>query len=654
MSTLKNELFDEILQARQRVYAVGTPTPLQELCLPGVKATIYAKREDLGPIKAYKWRGAYNCMAKLTPEQRARGVVAASAGNHGQGVALAARRLQCKAHIFMPRSTPEVKQNAVRMHGGEAVEIVLTGDSYDAASHAAHEFAEANGLTFVHPYDHLYTMGGQGTLADEVVMSGKGPFDRVYLQIGGGGLAAACACWFKRFWPECKCIGVEGVSQASMKLAVESGERKTLPYVDVFCDGTAVRTAGELTYELCKELLDDYVTVTNEEVCKAIRSLWNSIRVITEPSGSMGMAALMQDQGTLADEVVMSGKGPFDRVYLQIGGGGLAAACACWFKRFWPECKCIGVEGVSQASMKLAVESGERKTLPYVDVFCDGTAVRTAGELTYELCKELLDDYVTVTNEEVCKAIRSLWNSIRVITEPSGSMGMAALMQDWQKGNIKEGEKCLVVLSGANMDFAQMGVVASRAGVQETNRRERFLQIPMQTKRGQILKYLESIPHGVQLTDVQYGRLAADIQYPVFGVLASDEQFAEIDRVLAEKGLKAKDVTNHDDVRFRMISYDRGRLRHPVFFVIEFPERPGAFTEFMRVIGEYAHLCYFNYRYSGEQVGRALVGMEFDTKEDRDMCREKAKQLLGTTIQGLHELPDDVRHRVLDIVSPAN
>lgn len=519
MSTLKNELFDEILQARQRVYAVGTPTPLQELSLPGVKATIYAKREDLGPIKAYKWRGAYNCMAKLTPEQRARGVVAASAGNHGQGVALAARRLQCKAHIFMPRSTPEVKQNAVRMHGGEAVEIVLTGDSYDAASHAAHEFAEANGLTFVHPYDHLYTMGGQGTLADEVVMSGKGPFDRVYLQIGGGGLAAACACWFKRFWPECKCIGVEGVSQASMKLAVESGERKTLPYVDVFCDGTAVRTAGELTYELCKELLDDYVTVTNEEVCKAIRSLWNSIRVITEPSGSMGMAALMQD---------------------------------------------------------------------------------------------------------------------------------------WQKGNIKEGEKCLVVLSGANMDFAQMGVVASRAGVQETNRRERFLQIPMQTKRGQILKYLESIPHGVQLTDVQYGRLAADIQYPVFGVLASDEQFAEIDRVLAEKGLKAKDVTNHDDVRFRMISYDRGRLRHPVFFVIEFPERPGAFTEFMRVIGEYAHLCYFNYRYSGEHVGRALVGMEFDTKEDRDMCREKAKQLLGTTIQGLHELPDDVRHRVLDIVSPAN
>ena len=196
MSALKDQLFEEILQARQRVYAVGEPTPLQRLNLPGVDAVVYAKREDLGPIKAYKWRGAYNCMCKLTPEQLAGGVVAASAGNHGQGVALAARRLGSKAHIFMPRSTPAVKQNAVKSHGGDNVEIVLVGDSYDAASAAAHEFAEANNLTFVHPYDDLATMGGQGTLADEVVMSGQGVFDRVYLQIGGGGLAAGCACWF--------------------------------------------------------------------------------------------------------------------------------------------------------------------------------------------------------------------------------------------------------------------------------------------------------------------------------------------------------------------------------------------------------------------------------------------------------------------------
>lgn len=519
MSELNNQLFEEILQARQRVYAVGSPTPLQELCLPDCQARVFVKREDLGPIKAYKWRGAYNCMAKLPPEERARGVVAASAGNHAQGVALAAARLGCRAHIFMPRSTPQVKQNAVRMHGGEHVHIVLTGDSYDAASAAAHAFAEAEGLTFVHPYDDLRTMGGQGTLADEVVMSGMGSFDRVYLQIGGGGLAAGCACWFKHFWPQCRCIGVEGVEQASMKLAVESGSRGVLPYVDVFCDGTAVRQAGEYTFEICRELLDGFVTVSNEEVCRAIRTLWTSNRTVTEPSGAMGLAALLQDEAA---------------------------------------------------------------------------------------------------------------------------------------GRLRPGEKCLVVLSGANMDFSRFGVVAARAGVSsEPKRRQRYLQIPMVTRRGEILKYLENIPEGVLLTDVQYGRLAGDIQHPVFGVLGTDEQFEDIRRRLARFGLEARDVTNDADVRFRMISYDRERLHHPVFFVIEFPERPGAFTEFMRAMGEYANLCYFNYQYSGELVGRALVGLEFASREDRDACRALANTLRGTTIQSIHELPDDVRHRVLDRMSPA-
>ncbi len=516
-STLRDQLFDEVLQARQRVYAVGEPTPLQRISLPGVEAEVYVKREDLGPIKAYKWRGAYNRMATLTPEQRAAGVVAASAGNHAQGVALAAARLGCHARIFMPRSTPAVKQAAVRMHGGEHVEIVLTGDSYDAASAAAHEYADSLGLTFVHPYDDLATMGGQGTLADEVVMSGKGPFDRVYLQIGGGGLAAGCACWFRKFWPTCRVLGVEGVNQASMKLAVESGERRTLPYVDVFCDGTAVRIAGENTYELCRELLDGFVTVSNDEVCQAIRALWNGLRVVPEPSGAMGLAALMQDA---------------------------------------------------------------------------------------------------------------------------------------REGRIRKGEKCLVVISGANMDFSQLGVVAKRAGVDMGGRRLRYLRIPMETRRGEILKYLRHIPEGIQLVDVQYGRIEGDIQYPVFGVLATEEQFASIDRSLAIRDLVAEDVTNDADVLFRMISYDRKHLSHPVFFVIDFPERPGAFHEFMEVMGEYANLCYFNYQYSGEFVGRALVGFEFASKEDRDICRQRANELRGTTIQGLHDLSDSVRRRVLGQMSP--
>lgn len=302
--------------------------------------------------------------------------------------------------------------------------------------------------------------------------------------------------------------------------------------------------------------------------------------------------------------------------------------------------------------MKLAVESGDRQALPYVDVFCDGTAVRIAGENTFPLCQELLDGFVTVSNDEVCQAIRALWNSLRVVPEPSGAMGLAALLKDWDAGNIQPGEKCLVILSGANMDFSQLGVVASRGGVRETNRQLRYLRIPMETKRGQILKYLKSIPAGVQLVDVQFGRRDGDIQHPVFGILGTQEHFDVIHQRLAEKGLTAENVTDDDDVRFRMISYDRVHLSHPVFFVIEFPERPGAFLEFMNAMGEYANLCYFNYQYSGEQVGRALVGLEFNSREDRDACRQLAERLSGTTIQKIHELSDPVRRRVLDQMSP--
>ena len=188
----QEQLFQEILMARQRVYAAGDPTPLQKLEIAEYDCEVWAKREDLGPIKAYKWRGSYNAMASLSPEQRAKGIVAVSAGNHAQGVALAARKLDCQAIVYMPISTPEVKQREVKRHGGSNVEIRLVGDSYDDAGLAAREYCDSAGAEYVHPYDDIVTMAGQGTVADEVVMSGHGPFDRVYIAIGGGGLADCC------------------------------------------------------------------------------------------------------------------------------------------------------------------------------------------------------------------------------------------------------------------------------------------------------------------------------------------------------------------------------------------------------------------------------------------------------------------------------
>ena len=305
MSALCDELFDAILMARQRVYAVADATPLEEVAAD-LPFRLFVKREDLGPIKAYKWRGAYNRMALLSPEERSRGIVAASAGNHAQGVALAAKLLNIHAKIFMPRSTPDVKQNAVRRFGENNVEIVLFGESYDEASRAAHETADRENLTFVHPYDDLGTMGGQGTLADECVMSGKGPFDVAFLQIGGGGMAAACACWLRRQYPGIKIYGVEGADQASMKAAFEAGTPVDIGKTDIFCDGTSVRKAGNLTFPLCRELMDGIVTVTNDDVCWAIQTLWETHRVLPETSGAMGVAAALKLAGTLAGKKVLT------------------------------------------------------------------------------------------------------------------------------------------------------------------------------------------------------------------------------------------------------------------------------------------------------------------------------------------------------------
>lgn len=306
MSALCDELFEAILTARQRVYAVAEATPLEEVAAANLPFRLFVKREDLGPIKAYKWRGAYNRMALLSPEERSRGIVAASAGNHAQGVALAAKRLGIHAKIYMPRSTPDVKQLAVRRFGGENVEIVLYGDAYDEAGRAAHEAAEREGLAFVHPYDDIRTMGGQGTLADECVLSGKGPFDVAFLQIGGGGLAAACACWLRRQYPTMKIYGVEGKHQASMKAAFEAGVPVDIGKADIFCDGTSVRKAGEVTFPLCRELLDGIVTVTNDDVCWAIQELWETHRVLAETSGAMGVAAALKLSRELAGKKVLT------------------------------------------------------------------------------------------------------------------------------------------------------------------------------------------------------------------------------------------------------------------------------------------------------------------------------------------------------------
>ena len=302
---LDRQLRQEILLARERVYRFGRATPLERLVLPGPGPEIWVKREDLSAVKSYKWRGACNRMAVLSPAEAARGVVTASAGNHAQGVALAARALGIRAHIHMPRSTPQVKQAAVRHHGGEFVEIHLSGDSYDEAVQAARKDESETGAVYVHAYDDLRVMAGQGTLADEVVLSGQGPFDAAYLQIGGGGMAAGVSTWLKTYWPDIAIIGVEGVGQASMRAALADGKPVTLEHLDLFCDGTAVRRAGELPFQVCRDTLARVETVTNREVSHAMRTLWEGLRCIAEPAGALGLAGVLKNRADLTGKRVL-------------------------------------------------------------------------------------------------------------------------------------------------------------------------------------------------------------------------------------------------------------------------------------------------------------------------------------------------------------
>ena len=497
------DLFQEILKARQRVYEIARPTPLQRL---NESENLYIKREDLSPIHAYKWRGAYNRMSLLSASEKASGVVCASAGNHAQGVALAAKRLGASAEIFMPRSTPLMKQEAVRTLGQDSVNVRLEGDSYDDASKAAHAFAESEGKTFIHPYDDLAVMAGQGTLADEVVMSGEGDFEIAYLQIGGGGMAAGVACWLKRYFPKIEIVGVEGVDQASMAAAIQAGAPVELDYVDVFCDGTAVKKAGSLTRHFCEQLVDRYIAVTNDEVCAAVQLLWESQRLIPEPAGAMGMA------GWLKEKEANSGK------------------------------------------------------------------------------------------------------------------------------------RALAVICGSNMDFGQLSYIVRHAGIGSAHRRYYRFRIP--ERSGALLHLLETFLEGMNIIEFQHGLADPESACPVIGIDAMPQQFAVLESQLQKLGIEFEDATGDEDVEFRIIHYDASLIRFPCFIKIEFPERAGALHDFLQESCKEASIVYFNYNYTGERVGRAMLGFDFESSEGRDSFKKRLFER-DTVLRDVREVSPQALDRIV-------
>lgn len=289
---LLEALAQETKAAIGRIYSLHPATSIDTVTLPG-GAPLSLKREDISTVHSYKWRGSGNKISKICDAGFKGQLVAASAGNHAQGVAVVAARQKLNATIFMPLSTPLLKQESVRNFGGDFVTIRLHGDSFDESQREAIRYAEESGGTFIPPYDDLDVIAGQSTIAVEFLDQLPELPTHVFIGIGGGGVAAGIASVIKRTHPEIKVIGVEGAGQDSMSRSIEAGERVTLETLDKFCDGTAVACPGKLPFRLCSMLLDDCMRVSNDDACHAIQFLWQTMRVIVEPSAGLGVAAAM-------------------------------------------------------------------------------------------------------------------------------------------------------------------------------------------------------------------------------------------------------------------------------------------------------------------------------------------------------------------------
>ncbi|MDP4028078.1 MAG: threonine ammonia-lyase, biosynthetic [Gallionella sp.] len=282
-----NGYLKRILNAR--VYDVAIESPLE--LAPNLSArtgnTLLLKREDMQPVFSFKLRGAYNKMAQLTPEQLKRGVIAASAGNHAQGVALSAQKLGCKAVIVMPVTTPQIKIDAVK---GRGAKVVLHGDSYSDACAHARELEKQEGMTFVHPYDDPDVIAGQGTIAMEILRQHTQPIHAIFCAIGGGGLAAGVAAYVKQVRPNIKIIGVQPVDSDAMYRSLKAKRRVTLDHVGLFADGVAVKQVGQETFRLCRKLVDEIVLVDTDATCAAIKDVFEDTRSILEPAGALAIA----------------------------------------------------------------------------------------------------------------------------------------------------------------------------------------------------------------------------------------------------------------------------------------------------------------------------------------------------------------------------
>jgi threonine dehydratase len=459
-----------------RVYDVARETALEPARVLSRRLGnhVLLKREDQQPVFSFKLRGAYNKMVGLDAVALARGVICASAGNHAQGVALAARKLGCRAVIVMPVTTPRLKVDAVQALGGE---VVLQGDSYSDAHGHAVALQQQQGLTFVHPFDDPEVIAGQGTVAMEILRQHQGPLHAVFVAIGGGGLISGVAAYIKAVRPEVRVIGVQTADSDAMLQSVRRGRRVQLADVGLFSDGTAVKLVGEETFRIARALVDDYVVVDTDAVCAAIKDVFQDTRSVLEPAGALGVAAIKQYvaahrlKGQTLVAITCGANMNFDRL------------------RFVAERAEFGEQREALFAVTIPEERGSFKR------FCELLGPRSVTEFNYRISD------ATLAHVFVGLAIQR--------RDEAGRLARAFEKQGFATVNLSDDE------------FAKEHVRHMVGGRSELARDERLFRFQFPERPGALMRFLAAMHPGWNISlfhyrnqGADYGRILVGIQVP--------------------------------------------------------------------------------------------------------------------------------------------
>jgi threonine dehydratase len=502
MSEAPQSYLQRILRAR--VYDVAIESPLDPA--PNLSARLHnrvlLKREDLQPVFSFKLRGAYNKMAGLSAAELERGVIAASAGNHAQGVALGAQKLDCRAVIVMPVTTPEMKVKAVAARGAE---VVLHGDNYDAACTEAIRLGTERGLTFIHPFDDPDVIAGQGTIGLEILRQCSSPPDVIYVAVGGGGLIAGIGAYVKTLWPQVQIVGVEPVDADAMTRSLAAGERVQLEQVGLFADGVAVRQVGEHTFALAQQTVDRMVTVDTDAICAAIKDVFEDTRSILEPAGALAVAGMKRDvaqqglHGLTLVAVACGANMNFDRL------------------RFVAERTEIGEDREAMLAVEIPEQTGSLRR------FCGVLGQRSLTEFSYRLA----DPRVA---------------HIFVGVQTSGSADEQALIHDVRRA----GFPCLDLskdeLAKLHLRHMVGGRLPASAGAALEQGEELLYRFEFPEKPGALMAFVNALHASWNISIFHYRNHGADVGRIVVGV-----QVPHGERAAWQEFLKGLDYQHWDE-----------------------------------------------------------------------------------------------------------